>query len=65
MDLGKSSPSRVLVSEEILSRASTPEASRWEFGHPLRGHPAAERVGWGLGRQGSRRFRLGLNPLTA
>jgi hypothetical protein len=50
MGLGSSSPSRMLVSEATLSRASTRGPSRWEFG---------------LGRRGSRRFRLGLDPLTA
>jgi hypothetical protein len=53
------------VSEAFLSRASTREAGRWEFGHLLRGHPAAERWWPLLGRWDGLRFRVGLNPLTA
>jgi adenylate cyclase len=42
-DLAKFSRSRPLISEAILSRASTREAGRWEFGEPvvLRGRSAA------------------------
>jgi adenylate cyclase len=45
-DLAKGRPSRLLASEAILSRASTREAGRWEFGEPvvLRGRSAATRV---------------------
>jgi adenylate cyclase len=45
-ELAKSSPSRLLASEAIPSRASTREAVRREFGEPvvLRGRSAAERV---------------------
>jgi adenylate cyclase len=45
-DLAKSRPSRLLASEAILSRASTRETGRWEFGEPvvLRGRSAPTRV---------------------
>lgn len=45
-DLAKRSPSRLLASEAILSRAGTREAGRWDFGEPvvLRGHSASTRV---------------------
>ncbi len=45
-ELAKTSPSRLLASESIMSRARASEASRWRLGEPvqLRGRDAATRV---------------------
>lgn len=47
-DLAKSSPSRLLISEAILSPGSTREAGRWDFGEPACSGAVRLRQGWRL-----------------